>query len=149
MSQRCSRVFEPGQGPQEKQVCYTDFCRLQSYFGKISKRDTLISSRYRPIRQHIVNILLRRPVAGAELTILLAASAASDENFEPKWSILDRFASIVDASCLYSGGPSAESQERSKFTRQTLVSAPGSVCCPNSRSAAPLMPKIYMSYRSR
>jgi hypothetical protein len=83
--QRWSRFFEPGPGPQEKQVYYTDFCRLQNYFGKISKRDTLTFSRYCPIRQHIiVKILLRRPPAGAELTILFAASAASEENFEPK-----------------------------------------------------------------
>ena len=70
--QRWSRVFEPGPGPQEKQVHYTDFCWLQNYFGKISKRDTLTFSRYRAIRQHIVKILLRRPAAGAELTVLLA-----------------------------------------------------------------------------
>ena len=86
--QRWSRVFEPAQGPQKKQDYYTDFCRLQHYFGTISKRDTLKFRRYRPIMQRIVKILLLRPGAGAELTILLAASAASDENFEPKWSIL-------------------------------------------------------------
>ena len=47
-AQRWSRVFEPAQGPQKKQVYYTDCCRLQHYFGKISKRHTLNFSRYRP-----------------------------------------------------------------------------------------------------
>ena len=32
--------------------------------------------------------LATKPAAGAELMFLLAASAASEENFEPSWSIL-------------------------------------------------------------
>ena len=82
--QRWSRLFEPAQGPQKKQAYHTNFCRLQHYFRKISKTDTLTFSRYHPIRQLIVKILLCRPVAGTEMTILLAASAASDENFDSK-----------------------------------------------------------------
>ena len=50
----------------------------------------------------------------------------------------DRFASSFDASCLFSGGPSADSQEISKFTTQTLVSASGWGIVANSRSAPPL-----------
>ena len=46
--QRWSRVFEPAQGSQRKQVYYTDFVGYKTIRAKLSKKDTLTFSRYRP-----------------------------------------------------------------------------------------------------
>ena len=113
---KTSAKVEPGfrasPGPSEKASFTTQrqtFVGYNTILAKRSKRHTLTFSRYTALWQAAYIVKRIAPPACAlrpAPTIVLAASAASEENFEPEMVDFEHdFASIADASCLHSGSP--------------------------------------------
>ena len=95
--QRWSRDFGLDRLPRISKRATQTFVGYKTYLTKkqVSALDFSAATAIK------VKILRRRPAAGAKLRFSVVASAASEENFEQKWTFLTDFESNCTESCLF------------------------------------------------